>query len=327
MRNIIILLFSVIFLGSCSTSKHTYRSNSIQDMPVVATEVVVDVKVDLNKKIQSASSKRSSVELAKSEAYYKAITENNIDIVVDPIFEVKTSDKFLFFGGKSIAKLNGFAGYYINPRPKTEAIKELKVVDTLDIHKYNNIYLGIPFPVVNKIVKVDNKSKVILNTGANKSNQNNVAGIVSNVKKEAALKSNFGFKTASTSNILTVDEYGDEDNNGLAVGFFYDSNPNGKFGLKSELMYSFNELQDHISLPFLARYSITKKLNLFAGPSATFFLDSDLSTLSVGFDYGLSFDLGKKLVLDLKFSKGLNDIGDYQEVKYKTSSLGIAYRF
>lgn len=302
-------------------------------MPVVATEVVVDVKVDLNKKIQSASSKRSSVELAKSEAYYKAITENNIDIVVDPIFEVRTSDKFLFFGGKSTAKLNGFAGYYINPRPKTEAIKELKVVDTLDIHKYNNIYLGIPFPVVNKIVKVDNKSKIILNTGVNKSSQNNVAGIVSNVKKEEALKSNFGFKIASGTNVFKFSgEYGGEefDNNGFSIGFIYDSNPNGKFGFKSELMFSVNEEFNYLSLPILAKFGLTKNLKLFAGPSLTYFVNDDLeelSTFSLGFDYGLSYDLGKRFVLDLKFSKGLNDIGEYQEIKYNTTNLGLAYRF
>ena len=141
MKNFIILISSIVLLSSCSSTNYTYRDNFIQDKPIITSEVVVDVKLDVNKKVESTSSKRKTVELAKNEAYYKAITENNIDVVVDPIFEVKTSDKILFFGGRSTAKLKGFAGYYVNPRTKVEAIKELKLVDTLDIHKYNNIYM------------------------------------------------------------------------------------------------------------------------------------------------------------------------------------------
>ena len=33
---------------------------------------------------------------AIDEVYYKAISDNNIDVVVDPIFEVKTTDKILY---------------------------------------------------------------------------------------------------------------------------------------------------------------------------------------------------------------------------------------
>jgi hypothetical protein len=296
-------------------------------MPVVATEVVVDVKIDLNKKVQSSSSKRSSVELAKSEAYYKAITENNIDVVVDPIFEVKTSDKFLFFGGRSTAKLNGFAGYYVNPRTKVEAIKELKLIDTLDIHKFNNIFLGIPFPVINKIkVKTENvkvkSSTVSLNSG--------MQSVVPNKTESKELKSNFGFKIAKATNNFEVAGYGDYANDGTSFGFIYDSNPNGKFGLRTEFLYSMNDEFDHISIPVLGKYSFTKNFSILLGPSITHIMgdDSDVFTdVSLSLDYGISYDIGKKIFIDLRFSKGLNDIGEYDEIKYKNTTIGLGYRF
>jgi hypothetical protein len=68
------------------------------------------------------------------------LVDNNIDVVVDPIFEVTTSDKILFFGGKSVAKLTGFGARYENPRNKLEAVKELKAIDTTDVEKFERLY-------------------------------------------------------------------------------------------------------------------------------------------------------------------------------------------
>jgi hypothetical protein len=325
MKNLIILICFVVFLSSCSSTNHTYRDNFIQNKPVVTSEVIVDVKVDLNKKVESTSSKRKTVELAKSEAYYKAISENNIDIVVDPIFETRTSDKFLFFGGKTTVKLKGFAGYYINPRTKVEAIKELKLVDTLDIHKYNNIYMGIPFPV-NKIKVITEKAKIVSNTiGLNTGMKS-----VSNKDDSKALKSNLGFKIAYANNNFVYADYGDFGNNGISLGFTYDSNPIGKLGLRTEFLYSINEELSHINIPVLVKYSFSKKFSVVLGPSLTHIMNDDnddFAFVSLGLDYGLSYDIGTKLFLDLRFSKGLNEIGSNLETKYKSRTLGIGYRF
>ncbi|WP_374401750.1 hypothetical protein [Flavobacterium sp.] len=327
MRNFIILISSIVLLSSCSSTNYTYRDNFIQDKPVITSEVVVDVKLDVNKKVESTSSKRKTVELAKNEAYYKAITENNIDVVVDPIFEVKTSDKILFFGGRSTAKLKGFAGYYVNPRTKVEAIKELKLVDTLDIHKYNNIYMGIPFPVINKIkVKTENvkvkSSTVSLDSG--------MKSVVPNKTESKELKSNFGFKIAKATNNLDVANYGEYANDGISFGFIYESNPNGKFGLRTEFLYSINDEFDHIYIPVLGKYSFTKNFSILLGPSITHIMGDDFdefADISLGLDYGISYDIGKKIFIDLRFSNGLNDIGEFEEIKYKSNTIGIGYRF
>ena len=229
MKNFIILVSSIVFLSSCSSVNHTFRDNFIQNKPVVASEVVVDVKVDLNKKVESTSNKRKTVELAKNEAYYKAIAENNIDVVVDPIFEVKTSDKILFFGGRSTAKLKGFAGYYINPRTKVEAIKELKLVDTLDIHKYNNIYMGIPFPVINKIKVMTEKAKVKSSTVSLGSGMKSV---VPNKTESKELKS----KKDNTKYQLKLDKYREQAKKQREQNKKYDDLKNEIKGFEAELL-------------------------------------------------------------------------------------------
>ena len=288
MKNFIILISSIVLLSSCSSTNYTYRDNFIQDKPIITSEVVVDVKLDVNKKVESTSSKRKTVELAKNEAYYKAITENNIDVVVDPIFEVKTSDKILFFGGRSTAKLKGFAGYYVNPRTKVEAIKELKLVDTLDIHKYNNIYMGIPFPVINKIKVMTEKAKVKSSTV---SLDSGMKSVVPNKTESKELKSNFGFKIAKATNNFDAADYGEYANDGISFGFIYESNPNGKFGLRTEFLYSINDEFDHIYIPVLGKYSFTKNFSILLGPRITHIIgdDSDvLANINLCLDYGIS---------------------------------------
>jgi hypothetical protein len=140
MKKFIIPILALSFLASCSSSSYTYRSSNIAKNEVLAQQVIVDVKLDVKNKVTATSSKRNSVDEAMDEAYYKAIVDNNIDVIVDPIFEVNTSDKVLFFGGKSTAKLTGFGAKYENARNKIDAIKELKTVDTTDMNKFNSLY-------------------------------------------------------------------------------------------------------------------------------------------------------------------------------------------
>ena len=320
MKKFLIVVGFGLLMASCSTTQYTYLETEINHRSIIANDVVVDVKVDLNKKIQATSSKRNSVELAKSESYYLAINQNDIDIVVDPIFEITSS------GRKYTAKLSGFAGYYTNPRNKTDAIKELKSVDTLDIHKFNNIYLGIPFPVRKTNVAVLKMGSYVNVTKPTLSNSTLISK--SEPEDTKVVKSNFGFKFTSAENTFATDEFGDSSSSGFGLAFMYDSNPNDKFGLIYEIMYSSVENFSLLSVPVLAKFSLTNRIRVFAGPSLTYLLDTDVDTsLSFGVDYGLAFDLGKSLFLDAKFSNGLNAVDDFSQGKVNTFNLGVGYRF
>ena len=111
-----LLVFSIT---SCSSWKHTNRVSAIDDSRIaLSNEVAVDVKVDLEKVVRSNSRKHSSIKAAKDEAMFLAISENNIHIVVDPIYSIQSTRGL--FGTKHYASLTGFAGYYVNARSQKE---------------------------------------------------------------------------------------------------------------------------------------------------------------------------------------------------------------
>ena len=134
MKNIFkILSFSLgllIISGSysCSSSKHSFRVSEIPDKNVVvADKISVELRIDENKIIQASSSRSHKyAQDARNEAYYNAITNNNIHVLVDPIYKTVTSAKILIFGGKSRSTVTGFAGYYENPKSYKETLDVLE---------------------------------------------------------------------------------------------------------------------------------------------------------------------------------------------------------
>ena len=121
LQKLTLVALSIMVLEGCASYKHTYR---ISDIPSkdqkVGESYVYDVQPDVTKKVTAESGKHRSSKNATNDAYYKAIVENNIHIVVDPIYEVRKSPRFLIFGGKFTAKVSGFAGSYVNPRTESE---------------------------------------------------------------------------------------------------------------------------------------------------------------------------------------------------------------
>lgn len=120
-----------IISTSCTTYSYTSRSISIsQSMDVQPTQTLVDVTPDFTKRITETSSWCKSTEEAMGEVKYKAITNNKIDIVVDPIYKIESR------GRKCMVTLIGFAGFYSNPRTMLDNIKQMKDVDKAEIEKY-----------------------------------------------------------------------------------------------------------------------------------------------------------------------------------------------
>lgn len=117
-----LLAIVLAIFTSCKTHSHTYRSFNISNKSLDTENIIVDIKPDFKKKVKGSSTKKHDTEnAAKEEAYFNAIIENNIDVLVDPIYSVSSTKKILFiFGGKSQAEVHGYAGYYKNPIPKSE---------------------------------------------------------------------------------------------------------------------------------------------------------------------------------------------------------------
>lgn len=322
-----IVLVAVVFMSvfSCSTSRYSYRVTGTEKTDVITNDVVVDVQIDLNKKINQTSSKQKTEQRAKDEAYYKAIVNNNIDIIVDPIYEVtKTFNKYT-------AKITGFAGYYKNARSKVSVIEELKAVDTLDIIKYDYIF-------GERLLKTKDSNIAILASGSSKESKMSKKRNNKSSEKFTPSKS-FGLKLARSGNTVSFGGI-EDDNPGFAFGFVSDNQFREKWGMRTEVLFSINEISNNLNIPILFNYG--GKFKVYAGTSLTLnFKPKDLNGsgddffeeeildfyreetpfANLGIDFGLSYSFTSKLAIESRSSFGL--LGS----DFNQSYLGLTYKF
>jgi len=118
-EKIIISFFAVLLFSACSSYKYTSRFAGIQTMNNTLTSPsVVDTRIDFTKKIVVISDNQESETAAKQNAYYKAIKDNSIDVLISPIYVIETD---LNKGtGKVKATVSGYAGYFTNARTSAE---------------------------------------------------------------------------------------------------------------------------------------------------------------------------------------------------------------
>jgi hypothetical protein len=96
-------------LASCSTYEHSFRSIDVDQKNSVQAKIQVDVAVtpDFSKRMKAQSTKNHKTpQAAKDEAYYNAIIENQIDVLISPIYSVTVR------GGVCEATVHGYAGFY-----------------------------------------------------------------------------------------------------------------------------------------------------------------------------------------------------------------------
>jgi len=107
-------LFLALGLGAIScktyTYEHTHRIIEANKKNKFEATLNVDVTIipDFTKRVKAQTTKaHRNVEDAKDEAYFNAITENQIDVLVAPIYSVeKASD------GRCTATVHGYVGMY-----------------------------------------------------------------------------------------------------------------------------------------------------------------------------------------------------------------------
>ena len=119
-------------------------------------------------------------------------------------------------------------------------------------------------------------------------------------------------------------------NNGFAIGSSYDFNPNRKFGLNLDGIYSINDEYDNVTQSLYLRYTFFNKLNLFAGPTAVhFFGDSSsfFNEISYGYSLGVSYNIGRNLVAESKLYDFSNVGSSGSDISYNSMLIGIGYRF
>ncbi len=105
-------------ISSCVSYNHSYRLADDTSKEGRTIEVndnyVVDLDIDFKSKIKASSAFKhrgvGQVQKAKEDAYYQAITQSGIDVLVNPIYQVKTVKGL--FGSKSTADVSGYKAMY-----------------------------------------------------------------------------------------------------------------------------------------------------------------------------------------------------------------------
>ena len=167
MKKLLLNSFAVlVLLSSCSINKeHSFRvaeDFNSKDAKVsrsnfsVEKTYVADLDIVLGKTIEgSTSMSHMGKEDAKNEAYYNAITRNNVHVLVDPIYSVTQ-------GGnkKWTAIVSGFGARYTNVRPSSNPVDNSEdgcVVDHIENLERLSKIDGIQEGLINSSYVVDSR--------------------------------------------------------------------------------------------------------------------------------------------------------------------------
>ena len=139
-------LFLLIgFFSSCGTldvaTEHSSRTQFIRGGDLIGEDKIAKIDVDFSRRIHATSNWQPTKNAAREEAEHMAIRENQIDVVVDPIWKYTISPIFSKADGAPWhfaykAELLGYAGMYKKAISNEEMIQQLKEVDMETIEKY-----------------------------------------------------------------------------------------------------------------------------------------------------------------------------------------------
>ena len=139
-------LFLLIGLfSSCGTldvaTEHSSRAQYIRGGDLIGEDKIAKIDVDFSRRIHATSNWQATKSAAREEAEHMAIRENQIDVVVDPIWKYTISPIFSRADGAPWhfaykAELLGYAGMYKKAISHEEMIQQLKEVDMETIEKY-----------------------------------------------------------------------------------------------------------------------------------------------------------------------------------------------
>lgn len=139
---------------------------------------------------------------------------------------------------------------------------------------------------------------------------------------------------------LNVDGSSDstDSSTGFYLGAFFNLNLGEKLGIRPEFNYistpvggEFSDFSlDQIQIPVLLVLNLGKKLKVMAGPSFGFMVDSADSqdSFNLAVDMGGTFDVGKKLFLEARYSLGMtNLLGDTANSDLTVNGLQVGAGF
>ncbi len=124
---------------------------------------------------------------------------------------------------------------------------------------------------------------------------------------------------------------------GFYVGGFAEIEVSDAFTFQPELLYvsiSSNDVSfDQINIPLLAKFGVSEKLNVLAGPALGFLLDSPdgQKSFNYGIEAGAAYDITEELFVEARYNLGLADLFENApsgtSLKLSGFFVGLGYRF
>lgn len=135
MKKIILPLVAAFVLTGCSTYQYTARTLGVDRQTVGTKEIAVEIVPDYGKVVTATSDFQLTKNDAMKEAEHRCLMDNDIDVIIDPIFKIVREP--LQPQKKYKATVTGFAGKYKQTKAFVDAVKEY---EKEDIEKYKLLY-------------------------------------------------------------------------------------------------------------------------------------------------------------------------------------------
>ena len=141
-----------------------------------------------------------------------------------------------------------------------------------------------------------------------------------------------GFLYTSTS-VNTEGAIENGSDSGFYIGFLGEIYVSHEFWLQPELVYARTNDNSYLQLPILAKFYISDRMNLLAGPQISYTLDDvtdNYSKINVGVGVGVGYNITKNIILNTRYTFQINDYytgnGDFS-FKTRFFNAGLAYKF
>ncbi len=164
-----------------------------------------------------------------------------------------------------------------------------------------------------------------------------------------AQKDAFGLSAGYSSLIVKAKAsyQGDSDSDsdsagGFYIGLFKEFNIDEKFTIRPEFQFavysSDGDNSSELLIPVMFKYEVARSFSLMAGPQFDYLLDDDadgLNKFGLGLALGAEVDLTEKLFLNLRYSFGVSERLEDDEIlapveldaRFDTFNLGLGYKF
>ena len=158
----------------------------------------------------------------------------------------------------------------------------------------------------------------------------------------------FGLKAGlNIANVLG----GDVDRNNLFdfhAGAFAEFKVSEKFSLQPEIVYSRQGTEveniatiklDYINVPLLAKYYISEKVSVEAGPQMSFLVDdkvvfsedltfdTDAASFDFGLNAGLAYQISSKFSIQTRYYYGITTVSENPDIKNSVFQVSLGYKF